>query len=91
MSVIGRLLVPPSYLLFTKSLSAYHEFAPARAANWFTKGCVISNLVYMIMHVKDPYLSVIRVGHRVPLAGFCLSLYGLHVLNRDVNIIQSIN
>ena len=28
---------------------------------------------------------------RALLAGFCLSLYGLHVLNRDVNMIQSIN
>ena len=31
-----------------------------------------------------------RVGHRVPLAGFCLSLYGLHVLNRDVYMVQTI-
>ena len=45
--------------------------------------------VYVIMHVKDLYLSVIIVGHRVPLAGFCRSLYGLHVLNRDVNMIQT--
>ena len=30
-----------------------------------------------------------RVRHRVPLAGFCLSLYGLHALNRDVNMIQT--
>ena len=29
-----------------------------------------------------------RVVHCVPLAGFCLSLYSLHVLNWDVNIIQ---
>ena len=35
--------------------------------------------------------AVVREGHHVPLAGFCLSLYGLHVLNRDVNMIQSIN
>ena len=33
--------------------------------------------------------NVIRVGHRVPLAGVCLSLYGLHVLNRDVNMIET--
>ena len=31
----------------------------------------------------------VRVGHRVPWAGFCLSLYSLHVLNRDVNMIQT--
>ena len=28
-------------------------------------------------------------GHCVPLAGFCLSLNGLHVLNREVNMIQT--
>ena len=48
--------------------------------------------VCVMMHIKDPQLSVVRVGHRVPfIGGFCLSLYGLHVLNRDVNMIQSIN
>ena len=41
-----------------------------------------------MIHVKDPQLSVVRVGHRVPLAGFCLSPYGLHMLDRDVNIFQ---
>ena len=46
--------------------------------------------VCVIMHVKDPQLSVVSVGHGVPLAGFCLSLYGLHVLNRDVNMIKKI-
>ena len=35
--------------------------------------------VCVIMHVKDPYVYFVRVGHRVPLAGFCLSIYGLHV------------
>ena len=38
---------------------------------------------------KRCLLSVTRVGHRVPLAAFCLSLYGLHVLHWDVNKIQS--
>ena len=41
------------------------------------------------MHEEDPKLSVVRVGHRVPLAGLCLSLYSLHMLNRDVNMIQT--
>ena len=44
--------------------------------------------VCVIMHVKDPQLSVIRVGHFVPLAGLCLSLYSLHALIRDVNMIK---
>ena len=32
---------------------------------------------------------LVRVGHLVLLTGFCLSLCGLHVLNRDVNMIQN--
>ena len=47
--------------------------------------------VYMIKHVKHPYLSIVRVGHSVPLAGFCLPLCSLHVLNRDFSMIQPIN
>ena len=38
--------------------------------------------VYVIMHVKDLLLSVIKVGHRVLLADFCLSLYVLLVLGQ---------
>ena len=38
--------------------------------------------VCVIMHVKDPQLSVVRVGHCVPLAGFCLSLCDLHALKQ---------
>ena len=34
-------------------------------------------------------LAICRVGHCVPLAGFCLSLYDLHALNRDVDMIQT--
>ena len=45
--------------------------------------------VCIMMHVKDPYLSVVRVGHCFSLAGFCLSLYDLHALNRDDNMIQT--
>ena len=40
------------------------------------------------MHVKERSLSVVRVEHRVLFAGFCLSLYSLNVLNRDINIKQ---
>ena len=45
--------------------------------------------VYVIMQVKDPYLSVVTVRHCAPLADFRLSLYSLHVLNRDINMIQT--
>ena len=67
--------------------SYWHVFNLSHSAvDWFTKA--VSLDVYVIMHVKDLSLSVVRVGHRVPLAGICLSLYDLHALNRDVNMIQ---
>ena len=44
---------------------------------------------YMIMHVKDPPLSVVILGYRIPLVGFYLSLDSLHVLSRDVNMTQT--
>ena len=53
----------------------------ARAADWFNKG--------LAMCRKPSYL--VRAGHRVLLAGFSLSLYSLHVLKRDVNLIQTKN
>ena len=46
--------------------------------------------VHVIMHVKDLYLSAIRVGHCVLFAGFCMSLYSLQVLNRDINTIKKL-
>ena len=59
--------------------------------DWFTKGSAMYYHVYVIMHVKEPQLPVVRVGHHFPLACFCLSLYSLHVLYRDVNMIQTKN
>ena len=45
---------------------------------------------YVIMHVK---LSIVRVGHHVPVAGFYLFLNtsSLHTLNKDFNVVQLIN
>ena len=60
------------------------------ATDWFIKGSAMCNYVYVIMHVKDPQLSVTGVEHCVLVAGFCLSLYNLHMLNKDINMIQSI-
>ena len=62
---------------------------PACASNWFIRGHAMCYHVCVITHVKDPQLSVVKVGHGKPLAGFCLSLYDLHALNRDVNMIQT--
>ena len=64
---------------------------PASAADWLTKGCAMCYPVCVIMYVQDRKLSARRVGHCVPFGGFCLSLYSLHMLNSDVNIIQTKN
>ena len=64
-------------------LSVHHWLSPARATDWFNKGHAMCYHVYVIMHVKDTDLSVVRDGHCVPLAGFCLSLYSLHMLNKQ--------
>ena len=69
-------------------LSESHRLAPASTTNWFNKGRAMCYHVYVVMHVKLPQLSGERVGHRVPLACFNLSLYSLQALNRDVNIVK---
>ena len=89
-SVIRRLMLHTSFVLFTLTihpLSDCRQLVPASAIDWLIKGHAMCYHVYVIIHVKDPRPSVLRVGHFVPLAGFCLSLYSLHVLNRGVNMI----
>ena len=49
--------------------------SPGSDADGFKKGSAMCYHVYVTMHVKDPLLSVVRVGNCVPLAGFSLSLY----------------
>ena len=75
----------PWYCLYQKGrmLSECYQLFLTSADNWFTKGLSMCYHVYVTMHVKDPQLPAVRVGHRVPLAGFCLSLYNLHVLNSN--------
>ena len=58
--------------------------------NWFIKVSAMLFHVLVIMHVKDPQLSIVRIGHCVKVAVLCLSPYSLHVLNRDVDIINRI-
>ena len=60
----------------------FHPVLPTGAAK--AMPCFI---MPAITHVKDPQLYIGTVGYHVPLTGFCLSLYNLHVLNRDVKII----
>ena len=52
---------------------------PASVADWFNNGRAMCYYVCVILHVNDPYLSVLRVGYCVPLADFCHSLYGLRL------------
>ena len=49
---------------------------PVSASGWFKimEGCAMCYDVYVIMHVKDLKLPVVRRGHCVLLEGFCLSL-----------------
>ena len=71
-------------------LSECHKLAPTSATDWLQRPChVLSADVYVIMHIKDPSLSVVRVVHGVPLAGLCRFLYRLHALNRDVDMIKT--
>ena len=63
----------------------------AHKVSMCTKECVTKHVSRsIIMHVKHPKLSIVMFGLCALLADFCLSLYILHVLNRDVDIIQSI-
>ena len=82
-------LKPGMLCLFEKGKYNTSELltCPANATDWFIKGSAKCYHVYVIMHVKDPQLFVIRVGHRVLLAGSCLSPCNLDVLNRTVNMI----
>ena len=73
-----------SYVIFIHSWSC-HLLAPTSTTDWFTKGHV------MYYHVCDNACKrSLTICHksRALLAGFCLSLYSLHVPNRDFNVIQ---
>ena len=66
--------------LFTQVLSTTALAVPM-PVHCLIKGHIICYHAFMIKYVKAPQLSVIRVRHCVPVAGFCLSLNSLHVLN----------
>ena len=67
---------PGAIHLFQKGgiLSECDELVSISADDWFTKGCSMCYHICVIIRVKDPWLSVVRVGHRFLLADFCLSL-----------------
>ena len=64
---------PGLVALTIHTLSVYHQLIQPVPLIRVTKAlpCVIMSV---IMHVKDPYLSVVRVEHCVLVAYFCLSL-----------------
>ena len=39
------------------------QLVPTSADDWFNKGRSMCYHFYVIMHVKDPWLSVVRVGY----------------------------
>ena len=63
----------------------------AGSSNLHNKGRVMCYRFFVTMHVNDPLLPVARVEHYALVEGFCLSLYSLHVLERGVDMMQSIN
>ena len=48
---------------------------PDSAANWYNKGCALCYHVYVILHVKDPHLFVIKIEHCILVTGFYLSAH----------------
>ena len=79
-SVIGRLMGHASSVCFALTvhlLSACRQLA--NAASWFIKGSAMCYHVCAIMHVKDPKLSVVRVGHHVPLGTSCWNSGGVKI------------
>ena len=86
MSSVPSRFRPSTIHLFQKGgiLSECYQLAPTSPADWFNK-CLCDNAC-------KRSLAICRKSmHCVPLAGLCLSLYNLHVLKRDVNMIQQTN
>ena len=78
-SVIRRLVVRPSFVFLALTIHLLAvglklALTSATDVDWLTKCHVIRYHVCVIMHVKDPLLFVLRVGHRALLADFCLSV-----------------
>ena len=60
----------------------------ASVADRFNRDRAMYYHIYMIMHVKDPKLSVIREGI-VSLSQAAVCLYILHMLNSGIDMIQT--
>ena len=61
----GWWFAPPLFCWLWQSIPyVCYQLAPVtKLADWFIKSCAMCYDVCVIMHVKDPYLSVVRVGH----------------------------
>ena len=66
-----------------------NHYAISPPSERWNSDSMLSTCPHQCRQLVQHCLSIVRVGHCVPLADFCLSLFGLHVLNRDVNIIQT--
>ena len=49
----------------------------ALAADWCNKRCAMYYRTFVIMHVKDPQPSAVRVGHHVLVAGLSVPIFTL--------------
>ena len=49
----------PFVLLAIHLLSKFHRLAPASATDWFIKGHSVCYLIYVIMHMKNPYCAIV--------------------------------
>ena len=74
---VFKLTIDGSHNTWSGCLTSMLSTRLASTVNWFVKDCATCYHVHVVMHVKDPQLSVVGVGNPVPAAVFCLSLYSL--------------
>ena len=91
-SVIRILIVLASYVLFTltnHALSMRQLSCSCQCCQMITQR--LYHVLYhdwVILHIVDLQLFLMRGGHCVLVAAFCLSVYSMHVLNRDAEYHQ---
>ena len=88
-SVIRTLMVRTSSFLFILTMLTILLLSVCHWPCWLAQECSQWHQLVQC-HVLSCLCNNAckRVGHCVPLAGICLSLYSLHVLNRDINMIK---
>ena len=82
--LLSCIWLQPHTILFNYHCATFN-IAPSQMSNWWRRairGHLMCYHVYVIMHIKDhKLLSLVRSGHCVVAAGFCLSLYRLQLIN----------